>query len=87
MKWLIGIGTGFAGIIVGAGAMIANGADADTGSFGSVVGIEQHQNPEGDRYVNVISPVGVFGIWVTDDCAATLSLGDDWPSLAPECAN
>ncbi len=64
----------------------ASGASAATTD--TIVNVETHANPYGDQFI-VVAPAGwaqpVYGIWVTGDCAATLSVGDSWPAVSPLC--
>lgn len=61
------------------------GASATPTAIGTVVGIEKHTNPVGDRWVTIQPQQPAFGIWVTEACATSLALGDDWPSANSEC--
>lgn len=51
----------------------------------TVTGIEQHTNPQGDRFIMVRADHFAYGLWVTDACASALSIGDNWPSKAGAC--
>lgn len=66
--------------------LVGDGADAASPAIATVVGVEKHSNPYGDRWIE-IQPQGVphVGLWVTEACALTLTPGDDWPSAAPAC--
>lgn len=61
---------------------------ATTAGSDTVVNIEKHSNPNGDRFV-VVRPEAlrqpIYGIWVTEACALSLHLGDDWPSSSVAC--
>ena len=58
---------------------------ASSPALGSVVGIEKHSNPYGDRWITILPMQPAFGIWVTEACALSLHLGDDWPSSNAAC--
>lgn len=61
----------------------ASASDSDT-----VVNIERWVNPNGDRLAAVRPDhwrQPVYYIWLTQECAATLHVGDEWPSATVIC--
>lgn len=61
-------------------------ANASSPAIATVVGVEKHSNPYGDRWIE-IQPYSVphVGLWVSEACALTLRPGDDWPSADAAC--
>lgn len=76
-----------AGWLLGMAILDVAAADASTGPavIGTVVGIEKHSNPLGDRWITIQPEQPAFGIWVTEACAISLALGDGWPTSNIEC--